>query len=173
MKAQIDYAIPQARKNGLVVQELADEVLVYDLERHKAHCLNHTAAWVWKHCDGKATVADMARLLRAESNAPVGEEVIWLALVQLGQKRLLRTRVGWPKEVAGLSRREVLRQLGLAAAIALPLVTSIVAPAASQMGSCVGGGTLPLGSACMFNSDCCSGCCNPLGGVCAASSPLC
>ena len=168
MKAQIDYAIPQARKNGLVVQELADEVLVYDLERHKAHCLNHTAAWVWKHCDGKATVADMARLLRAESNAPVGEEVIWLALVQLGQKRLLRTRVGWPKEVAGLSRREVLRQLGLAAAIALPLVTSIVAPAASQVATC-----FPYGTPCANNAQCCSRCCNPNGGVCAASSPLC
>ena len=167
MKAQIDYAIPQARKNGLVVQELADEVLVYDLERHKAHCLNHTAAWVWKHCDGKATVADMARLLRAESNAPVGEEVIWLALDQLGQKRLLRTRVGWPKEVAGLSRREVLRQLGLAAAIALPLVTSIVAPAASQAATC-----FPNGTACASNAQCCSGCCVRLGAsfVCAAAS---
>ncbi len=173
MKETEGRQVPHTRKDGLVVQELADEVLVYDLERHKAHCLNHTAAWVWKHCDGKATVADMARLLRAESNAPVGEEVIWLALDQLGQKRLLRTRVGWPKEVAGLSRREVLKQLGLAAAIALPLVTSIVAPTAQAAASCIGAGTAPNGTTCISGSDCCSGCCVSSGAsfVCAAACP--
>ena len=29
---------PRARKDGLVVTELPDELLVYDLERHKASC---------------------------------------------------------------------------------------------------------------------------------------
>ncbi len=111
-------------------------MLVYDLERHKAHCLNHTAAWVWKHCDGKATVADMARLLRAESNAPVNEDIIWMALEQLERDHLLKERIARPSATAGLSRREVVRQLGLAAVIALPLVTSIVAPRATQAVSC-------------------------------------
>jgi hypothetical protein len=31
---------PLARKEGLVIQELPDEVLVYDLDRDRAHCLN-------------------------------------------------------------------------------------------------------------------------------------
>jgi hypothetical protein len=44
--------LPQARTEGLTVRELAEETLVYDKERHKAHCLNRTAACVWKHCDG-------------------------------------------------------------------------------------------------------------------------
>ncbi len=154
MKESIDDVVPEARKDGLVVQELADEVLVYDLERHKAHCLNHTAAWIWKHCDGKATVVDMARLLRAESNAPVDEEVIWLALDQLGQNRLLKKRVRWPAEVAGLSRREILRQLGLAAVIAMPLVTSIVVPRAYAQASCK-----PDGAFCQAGPECCSGNC--------------
>ena len=39
---------PVARKSGLVVQEMPDEVLVYDLNSNKAHCLNQTAASVWK-----------------------------------------------------------------------------------------------------------------------------
>ena len=30
--------LPKARRSKLVVQELADEVLIYDLERDKAHC---------------------------------------------------------------------------------------------------------------------------------------
>ena len=40
---------PRARTEGLVVTELPDELLVYDLERHRAHCLNPTAALVFKH----------------------------------------------------------------------------------------------------------------------------
>ena len=39
--------MPRARQDELVVEELQDETLVYDLERHKARCLNRTAALVW------------------------------------------------------------------------------------------------------------------------------
>src|SRR6266571_4556339 len=35
---------PLARKEGLVVKEVSGEVLLYDLDRDKAHCLNQTAA---------------------------------------------------------------------------------------------------------------------------------
>ena len=35
---------PTRRTEGVVVTELMDEVLVYDLERHRAHCLNPPAA---------------------------------------------------------------------------------------------------------------------------------
>ncbi len=35
---------PLARHEGLVVQKLDGEVLIYDLQRHRAHCLNSTAA---------------------------------------------------------------------------------------------------------------------------------
>ena len=47
-----------ARHDELVVQELPDEVLVYDLRKHKAHCLNQTAAFVWNHCNGQASAAN-------------------------------------------------------------------------------------------------------------------
>ena len=32
--------MPRARQDELVVEELPDETLVYDLKRHKARCLN-------------------------------------------------------------------------------------------------------------------------------------
>ena len=57
---------PIARQNGLVVQEMPDEVLVYDLDTNKAHCLNGSAALVWKSCDGNNTVADIVK--QFESN---------------------------------------------------------------------------------------------------------
>jgi hypothetical protein len=44
---------PRARAENLTVRVLGDETLVYDQERHKAHCLNATAALVWRHCNGK------------------------------------------------------------------------------------------------------------------------
>jgi len=41
-------ARPRKRRDGLVVQELPEETLVYDLERHKAHCLEAASAAVWE-----------------------------------------------------------------------------------------------------------------------------
>ena len=58
--------VPVARKQGLVVQEMPDEVLIYDLDTNKAHCLNQTAAFVWKSCDGKNTVERIAGMLEKE-----------------------------------------------------------------------------------------------------------
>ena len=73
---------PRARTEGLVVRELPDELLVYDLERHRAHCLNPTAALVFKHCDGRRSVAQIARILRRELDvdAPADESLVWLSL---------------------------------------------------------------------------------------------
>jgi coenzyme PQQ synthesis protein D (PqqD) len=44
---------PLARSDGLIVQELDGELLVYDLERHRAHRLSETAAFVWRRCEGE------------------------------------------------------------------------------------------------------------------------
>ena len=59
-------ALPRARIDGLVIKELPNETLVYDLERDEAHCLNQAAALVWKHCDGKTTIVKMTSLLQAQ-----------------------------------------------------------------------------------------------------------
>jgi Coenzyme PQQ synthesis protein D (PqqD) len=149
-----DQLRPCVRADGLVVQALADEVLVYDLERHKAHCLNHTAALVWKHCDGRTSVSEIARILEGEMKTPVPEDVIWLALQQLGKAHLLAGESHTPETSKRMSRREVIRRLGWGAAVALPLVTSIVAPTAVEAASC-----LSTGSACTTGAQCCSGIC--------------
>jgi hypothetical protein len=52
--------LARKRKQGLVIKELPDEVLVYDLDRNKAHCLNHSAAEVWERCDGRTTAASIS-----------------------------------------------------------------------------------------------------------------
>src|SRR6266705_4019616 len=132
MKREMDQSLPEARREGLVVQELSGEVLVYDRERNKAHCLNPTAALGWRHCDGKTSVAQIARAIAEETNAPVDEDLIWLGVEQLSKTHLLRERAMMPEHKTGLSSREVMRRIGLTAAVVLPVVTSIVAPTAAQ-----------------------------------------
>src|SRR5713226_7866951 len=137
MKRITPARLPRMRAQRLVVDELPDEVLVYDLDRHKAHCLNRTAAMVWRHCDGKTSPPQIARRLQRELDQPFNEEMVWLALRQLNQIHLLEEPVALPPKLAGMSRREMVRALGLAAMVAVPLVTSIVAPTAKAAATCI------------------------------------
>jgi hypothetical protein len=160
MKRERGQVVPEARKEGLVVQHLSEEVLVYDQQRHKAHCLNETAALVWMRCDGKTTVSSIAKDLSKRTGARVGEEVVWLALDQLGKSRLLEGAAVKGGAAEGVSRRDMMKRAGLAAAVALPVVTSVVAPKAVQAATC-----RPSGQSCGTSSQCCSGVC--AGMVCA------
>jgi hypothetical protein len=154
MKAR-EESVPRARREGLLVQELPDELLVYDLVRQKAHCLNRTAALVWNRCDGKTSVAQMVRLLEKETNTPVDPAVVWMAFDQLSKARLLKGHSRtWPG-ASTISRRELIRRAGTAAAIALPIVTSIVVPDAVQAATCTA-----TGGPCTTSAQCCSGICN-------------
>ena len=154
MRKEREQSLPEARKEGLIVQRLADEVLVYDQDRHKAHCLNQTAALVWERCDGKTTVAKLAEQMSRRTGKQVGEDIVRLAIAQLAKGQLLEESANQPK-AQGVSRREMMKRAGLAAAIALPVVTSIVAPKAAQAATCV-----PTGGSCTTSAQCCSGLCN-------------
>src|SRR5689334_6746520 len=81
---------PRARKDGLIIQALPDETLVYDLERDRAHCLNQTASLIWERCDGQSTTKEIAQLLAKTLNHPIDEKIVWVALDQLDRNHLLR-----------------------------------------------------------------------------------
>ena len=115
-----------ARNTGLVIQEMPDEVLVYDMDTNKAHCLNETAAFVWKSCDGKNSVTDIVREFEANTGGRVTEDFVWLAIDQLQENGLLQSVV--ESRFAGQSRRDVLKKIGLASMVALPVIASLVAP---------------------------------------------
>ncbi len=127
---------PHARKEGLIVEELSDETLVYDPERHKAHCLNQTAAFVWRHCDGQTSVSELAGLFHDELGIPANEEVVWLALDRLERVHLLQERGQHGTEAPRYSRRQLVKRLGQIG-IAIPMVVSIAAPLAAAAASCV------------------------------------
>jgi hypothetical protein len=131
-----EEALPKARKNDLVMRQIPGELLVYDLKRHKAYCLNETAAAVWKSCDGKRSVSDLAAKIEKDQKSPVDEKIVWLALDQLEKSYLLQTKAAKPIGLPTLSRRSLVRA-GIATAIALPLVTMIAAPTAVQAATAV------------------------------------
>ncbi len=163
---------PVARKEGLVIQEMPDEVLVFDTETNKAHCLNETAAFVWKACNGTNSVADITQSFGNQSGNPVDENLVWLAIDQLNENNLLAENLR--ADFNGQSRREVIKKIGLAAVIALPIVSSLVAPTAALAVTCSGA----QGGMCVGNGNpgiCCGGnCCEGIAqGVPCGSSGGC
>jgi hypothetical protein len=154
MKSDPDIK-PRARTNRLVIQTLSDETLVYDLDRDLAHCLNPTAASVWRRCDGSRTTKQIARSLSADLRQPVEEKVVRLALDQLSRHHLL-VEGRLPSRMSALSRREIIRVLATTAVVALPVVASIVAPRPANAVSCGSSG-----APCSISADCCTGTCKP------------
>jgi hypothetical protein len=145
---------PVARKKDLLTQEIPGELLVYDTQRDSGHCLNDTAAFVWQHCDGHHTPQNITALLKKKDSA-VDEEIVWLALNQLADKHLLERRLSPPPTLTGISRRRMARALGLAAVVAVPLISSIVAPTAVEASTC-----RAAGQPCASGVQCCSLVCN-------------
>ena len=134
---------PIARKSGLVVQEVPDEVLVYDLETNKAHCLNQSAAMIWRSCDGNNSVSEIATLVEKQAGNRVTEDFVWLAIDQLSENNLLEKQL--TPNFPGQTRREVIKKIGLATMVAIPVIASLVAPqSALAANSC----------RCNQNSDC-------------------
>lgn len=153
-KKTSEEKLPQARTEDLAIQEVEDEVLVYDLKRDKAHCLNRSIARIWRLCDGKTSVSAIKEIVEKEWNTPLDEAVIWTALAQLEKAHLLQEKIARPKEQPKLSRRDLARKMGLAAVL-VPFITTILAPTPAQAATC-----LEKNSLCKSNSQCCSGICS-------------
>lgn len=151
---------PLARKDNLVLQEMPEELLVYDLDTNKAHCLNQSAAFVWKSCNGDNNITDITKLFTQKENKQVDENIIWLAIDQLNEKGLFQNEVFISN--GGETRRSVIKKIGMAAVIALPVVASLTAPTSVLAAtSCL----------CTTNANCtgqagCPATCNTGMGVC-------
>ena len=116
---------PKARKQRLLLRELPEELLVYDLERHKVSCLNRMAMLTWRRCDGRATVPEIAEALQGELGIPVDERGVWLALERLSRAYLLEEPVALPSWAEGYSRRQWVASVGKASAVLVATVVSI------------------------------------------------
>jgi len=112
--------IPQRiHSERLVFEELADELMIYDTDRHKAFCLNQCASFVWKHLDGKRTIGEIAELMGEHFGNPVKEQVVQFALDMLSKDGLLIPSTHSP---ANMTRRTLLQKFSIGTAAA-PVVT--------------------------------------------------
>lgn len=143
--------LPLARSGGLVVEELGDEILVYDLDVKNAHCLTPTAARVWRLCDGGTSADVIARELALR------DDDVTSALEELDRADLL---VSPTMPGDGLSRRELgLKVTKVAVGVAtVPLILSIAAPAAAATAS-----QIAICAKIVISSGC-GNCNNPPGG---------
>ncbi len=148
---------PLARTADVIVMECDDELLVYDLIRHRAHRLNATAAAVWRASDGRHSVNDIATQLAGSADGPTAADIVQFALQRLQRAQLMAGEPVNAQAELRLTRRELVRRVAAAGltTIALPVVATLVAPTAlSAQGS--GGGT---GAPCTTNSQCLSNLC--------------
>lgn len=181
--------LPCARFENLVVQELKDEVLVCDLKSNQVFCLNQTAGEVWKLCDGKTEVKDISQILSRKLKTNVSDEMVLFSLNELSKHDLLADKVS-SEIIAGFSRREVIKQIGLSSMIALPLISSVVMPrAVHAASSCNNDSECAVGECCnttinacntagsngcicSSSGDCDSRCCTVNTGVCNDRDPF-
>lgn len=124
-----DMNLPQARNTNITVQELENETLIYDLTIDKAYCLNETLAIVFNACGRGETFA------RLKSEYKFTDDLINLALEKLKTNNLLADERHVAVDFGGLSRRQAIRRAGLASLIALPVISSLVAPRAASAAS--------------------------------------
>jgi len=148
----------------LLVMDIDGETLVYDLARHRAHCLNRVAEIVWRLCDGQTSVDRMAGAVADATGTAADEDLVWYALRRLNGARLIDgLRAVAPAHV--VTRRDLLRRMTAAGfgLMLLPTVATIVAPTTLQaQATC-----LPSGAPCSRSTGprCCVGNCRgqPIG----------
>lgn len=125
--------LPRVRRD-LIVKEIAGELLVYDEVSAKAFCLNESAAAIWGMCDGSTTISEMTRRTASWFGALIDEDFVMCALVRFGEDGLLENEYVGARPVVGVTRAELVSRAGRVglAAVAVPLVMSIVAPTAAK-----------------------------------------
>jgi hypothetical protein len=165
---------PKSREDNLVIQNFDTETLIYDLTRDKAFCLNSTSALVWQFCDGAKSISEIADLMTEKLKMPVSEDFVWLAISDLKREELIEVGSEQPF-FEGRSRREAIRKIGFASMIALPVISSLVAPKAVDAQSllCGTNGQNCTTSDLYNQGTCCSGllCGDTIGLFCRACVP--
>jgi len=148
----LDSHKPLARSDELILEELGEELLVYDQVSNRAHCLGGRAATVWRACDGQKTVADLS----AETG--LDSELVSQALAELSECRLLD---GLPAG-AGMTRRDLTFRVAKlsAAAASVPLIVSVAAPTPAAA-------ITPTPAVCaQYSAQSCAACCHIIGCCC-------
>lgn len=154
---KVTLKLPLARKENLVVKELPNEMLIYDLANNKAFCLNETARAILDQCDGKTSVTEAAARVGKKFKTKISEDLVWVTVDQLNKAGMFKVEYKMPVETNRITRRKAL-QAAATLGISIPIVTSLIAPTAAHAQT----GCIPIeGGRCDLQVN---NCCPP--GVC-------
>ena len=64
-----DGRYPKAVQEGIAVEEMAEDLLIFDTRVQRAHSLNETASAVWAACDGEHSPEQLAERLGLDRDA--------------------------------------------------------------------------------------------------------
>lgn len=146
-KEQYRSKLPLVKTEGLVMQDLGDELLVYDMETKQASCLNRSARSFLQSCDGETTVYEAAEKL------DLSPDLVISTVGAFSKAGLLAEPLsGIP--TTGISRRKLLRAAATLG-VAVPIVSTLVAPSAVHAASC-GGAESPCTQNPGGGSTCCA-----------------
>jgi hypothetical protein len=112
-----------SRRADLLSEDLGEELVVYDLVRQQAHCLNRMARLVFRWCDGETDIAELASRATAELGVVVQGSDIEHVVGRLSQANLLSGVAVSRRELGRVARAGL---TGLVVSIAVPTVAQAV-----------------------------------------------
>ena len=108
MTAQAKITCPMAREEGLIIEAIGDEKVIYDQHASSAHALKPLAATVFMYSDGSNSVEEIAELSTIRLATEVSEGDVLLALETLVEQNLVEMQE-LESVRDGLSRRTALK----------------------------------------------------------------
>lgn len=128
--------LPRTRREGLHRNELDGQVVLYDEQSDQVHLLDPTTAAVYDLLEGNRSIDEVTGLLSERLRIPADTALVELALDELDKVGLLVENEK-PGESRDVSRREVIRKLGLTGAFAVlvPAILTVATPATATAGS--------------------------------------
>lgn len=117
---------PRARMEGIVTEELGDELMVYDGATQTAHALSRDAASVWRRCDGDSSATEIARGLGLDE-ARVAQALDDLSAAQLIEE---------PDRISRRTLHKRTAKLGAAALIFSVAIPPALAHASANPDTC-------------------------------------
>ena len=125
---------PKARSAGLDIEDLNDEIVVYDRTSDQVHLLSASTAKIWRLCDGKRRTVDIVDELEGQEASLIAVDG---ALSELEAFELLdlSEEADASQAPVNLSRRSLLTHAAGASAFAAVTIVTLEAPLAASINS--------------------------------------
>lgn len=124
----------KAQTDQIFVEDLGDECVIYQSGTKKAHSLNPTATWIWRHCDGTTDVDQMVLKFQQEFACEDAANLVASGIRQLEAANLLITAEdGTPDSSPAVYSGPVMTRrsmVGVSSAL-MPVIASILVPTAA------------------------------------------